>query len=212
MKIKYKVIFVCYIVIFVCPNIFAYDFKVDGIYYNVIEDGVEVTNDAINHIDYSGDIEIPSTVYWEGKSYPVIQIGKFSFNMCKDLVSIILNEGIIKINEYAFHECTGLTELKFPASLQYIGEDAFSYCVNLKSVNIPENVSSISNDGFIYCSALERISVSSKNSCYNDGKGCNCVIRNDSNVLVIGTAKTRIPDRVQSIGKYAFYCADYCIH
>ena len=183
---------------------FAYDFKVDGIYYNVIGDVVEVTNDALNHIDYSGEIVIPSIVYWGGKSYPISQIGKFAFYMCKNLVSITLNEGIIKIEDYAFHECSGLTNLKFPASLQYIGEDAFSYCVNLKSVNIPENVSSISHDSFIYCSALEKITVSSKNTFYNDGNGCNCVIRNDSNVLVIGTAKTRIPNRVQSIGKHAF--------
>ena len=208
MKIKYKVIFVCYIVIFVCPNIFAYDFKVDGIYYNVIEDGVEVTNDAMNHIDYSGDIEIPSTVYWEGKSYPVIQIGKDSFSFSDSLKSVRISEGIVKIDDYAFKLCESLNNIILPSSLEKIGKEAFGGCRNLKSIYIPEGVNSISTDCFIYCSILSNVTVSPQNMYYNDGDGGNCIIRKDSHTLIIGTTKSKIPDYIQIIGEFAFYGRD----
>lgn len=51
----------------------AYSFKVDGIYYNFNNDGVEVTEGS-----YSGDIVIPSTVTYNGKTYSVTGIEKNS--------------------------------------------------------------------------------------------------------------------------------------
>ena len=205
---KIKVIFVCYIIIFVCPNIFAYDFKTDGLYYNIIEDGVEVTNDAYNPTNYSGDLVIPNVVYWEGNSYSVIQIGKYAFESCDSLASVRLSEGIIRIDDYAFKLCKSLENIVLPSSLEKIGKEAFGGCYNLKSIHIPENVNSISPDCFIYCSILSNITVSPNNKYYNDGYGSNCIIRKDDDTLVIGTTKSQIPDNIQIIGKQAFHGRD----
>ncbi len=63
----------------------AYDFYVDGIYYerNADRYTVSVVNDGISEpgvsTDYEGDVVIPSTVTYEGETYTVTRIGNSAF-------------------------------------------------------------------------------------------------------------------------------------
>lgn len=63
----------------------------------------------------SGEIVIPSSVSYNGKSYPVQKIGL-----------------------RAFYDCSGITGLTIPASVQSIDDSAFYNCSRLKSVNISD--------------------------------------------------------------------------
>ena len=50
----------------------AHDFEVDGIYYNAIGSEATVTNrgtaSSLNNNDYPGDVNIPPTVTYNGKT------------------------------------------------------------------------------------------------------------------------------------------------
>ena len=64
----------------------AYDFQVDGIYYNVIgENEVEVT---AGDKAYRGSVTIPASVVFN-KSYQVTGIGGRAFQGCSDLMSVV---------------------------------------------------------------------------------------------------------------------------
>ena len=89
----------------------AYDFKVDGIYYNKLTDStVAVTYKVTPYwkgytAPYSGDITIPSAVNYNNKNYAVTSIGDQAFQYCSGLTSITIPEGVTSIGEHAFLEC-----------------------------------------------------------------------------------------------------------
>lgn len=120
----------------------AYDFEVNGIYYNVLsasEKTVEVTKNDGNVSDYTGVITIPGVVSYENISFNVTAIGEKAFY--NSSVSIVnLPEGITQVKKSGFQGCNNLTKCDLPESLTYIGVYAFSG-VSLDSVYIPGNVS-----------------------------------------------------------------------
>ncbi len=96
----------------------AYDFEVNGIYYNkdVWEDG---TNHAvvIHSATYEGDVVIPDSVVYQG------------LKMCVD-----------NIDDAAFQYCERLKSVFLPKTIHYIGQGAFKGCPLLSSIVIdPEN-------------------------------------------------------------------------
>ncbi len=89
----------------------TYDFMVNGICYTITGDNtVEVCE---NPTLYSGDLVVPISVTYDGKTYQVMGIG-----------------------DYAFEGCTGLTRITIPSSVTYIGDAAFSNC-GLVTLTIP---------------------------------------------------------------------------
>jgi hypothetical protein len=60
----------------------AYDFEMDGIYYNYISgtNEVEVTYKDDNYHSYSGYVYIPSTITYSGVTYDVTKIGDRAFS------------------------------------------------------------------------------------------------------------------------------------
>ena len=65
----------------------AYNFQVDGIYYDINWAEVTVTNETggINSNSYSGEVVIPSSVIYEGREYSVTSIGNYAFDSCSGL-------------------------------------------------------------------------------------------------------------------------------
>ncbi|MBO7118901.1 MAG: leucine-rich repeat protein [Bacteroidaceae bacterium] len=103
----------------------AYDAEVDGIYYNISEDGATVTYRDDDFNSYSGSVVIPPSINHGGKTYPVTSIG-----------------------EGAFFICNKLTSVSIPGSVTSIREEAFSGCRSLTSITIPEGMISICNGAF----------------------------------------------------------------
>ena len=67
----------------------AYDFYVNGIYYNQYTlSSVEVTYKNTAYNSYSGYISIPSSINVNGKTYAVIRIGDYAFKNCTGVTGV----------------------------------------------------------------------------------------------------------------------------
>ena len=161
----------------------AYDFEVDGIYYNYrnsFAGTVEVAESPSSN-KYAGDVTIPDTVAYNGSTYTVKVIGN-----------------------WAFSGCNGLTSVATGDSVTMIGIQALAHCDNLTSVSIGSAVISIGNNAFMSCPRLSRLVVASDNTRFDSRDDCNAVIVTASNILVVGCQSTVIPRSVTAIRYGAF--------
>ena len=137
----------------------AYDFELDGLRYITINDSsVTVVHlpDTYNgwKVHYKGDIVIPKTVTYSGKTYTVTEIGHEAFFECYELTSITIPNTVTLIETRAFTGCSGLTSVKIPNSVTCIHDNAFKGCSRLASINIPNSVTDIGSGAFQDCSSM----------------------------------------------------------
>ena len=127
-------------------------------------------------------ITIPGSVTYEGKTYPVTEIGYDAFNYKRYLTEVTLPEGleiisnsafsyckklerinlpntIHTIDSYAFSGCHRLTDITLPVGLTEIASSLFSDCKSLKTISIPKGVTIIGQYAFDDCTNLESISI-----------------------------------------------------
>ncbi|MBR4828641.1 MAG: leucine-rich repeat protein [Muribaculaceae bacterium] len=172
------------------------DFGVDGIYYK--KTSASTVNVSMNDTydfpytepwgweefsngSYSGDVVIPATVEYEGRTYIVEGINSFAFLNCP-LTSITLPNGLKSIANRAFlHATIENGSIFIPASVTTIEAGAFADCYKLESVRIDEN-----------------------NPVYDSRDNCNAIIETVTNTLVAAFNSTTIPSTVTAIGDDAF--------
>lgn len=164
MKHSIKSLLLTVLVAFVSVSASAYDFEVDGIFYNVVSISdltCEVTygGDSENSALYTGNVKIPSTVTYSGKNLSVTSIGYHAFYHCESLTSVNIPSSVTSIGYYAFYDCTSLTSINIPNSVTSIGYYAFGFCKSLTSVKIPNSVTSIGESAFYDCTSLISIDI-----------------------------------------------------
>ena len=196
-------------------SVWAYDFEVDGIYYNILTDKtneVEVTHNGLS--SYSGSVTIPSTVTYNGTTYSVTSIGEYAFSNCSSLTSITIPNSVTSIGDEAFSDCSGLpveNNLRYADTYlveavditlstysikngtKWIGNSAF-YSSSLTSITIPNSVTSIGEEAF--CDCFELTSVSLGDSVTSIG--------NYAFDRCFSLTSITIPESVKSIGVGAF--------
>ena len=119
----------------VSVSAFSHDIKVknaDGvtIYYKYINNGKElaVTYQGGSYGSYQGNVVIPASVTYSGKTYPVTSIGYEAFYGCSGLTSVSIGSSVTSIEVGAFSGCSGLTSVTIPNSVTSIGKWAFYGC------------------------------------------------------------------------------------
>ena len=147
-----KRIFTIFLSLFVASSVWAYDFEVDGIYYNIIaENEVEVTSSEWDASDYYGDIIIPTSIVYNGIMYNVTSIGYEAMYRCSEMTSIVIPNSVKTIDYGAFWSCKGLTSLTIPNSVTKIGGSAFLGCTGLTTMIIPNSVIELGGGAFMEC-------------------------------------------------------------
>lgn len=136
---------------------------------------------------------IPAKQEFEGKIYPVKEIGDSAFSHCDGLKSVIMN-GVTNIGNSAFEYCNDLEEIRCSEPITEIGSSAFLSCRNLKDFGVPINAHHIGNWAFAYCERITSINLSDR--VYEIGE---CAFYKCSKL-----EKINIPDSVHTIGAEAF--------
>lgn len=92
----------------------AYDACIDGIYYKFSGTNAIVTCQEYEHriiSDYSGDVVIPESVSYNGRTYNVTGIGNGAFHGCTGLTSVSIPNSVTSIGDYTFQGCSSLTDV-----------------------------------------------------------------------------------------------------
>ena len=170
MKQFYKTLAVLAIALLAIP-MSAYDFTVDGIYYDIIDEaGADDSYGTVQVVarysytyedsQYTGKVTIPENVTKDDKTYRVVKIGKEAF-FASSVSEVILPESITTIDNYAFYSCQELKSFVFPAKVSNVGVCAFAMCTALQEVTFPAEswLSGLPYAMFKYCMALKEIHV-----------------------------------------------------
>ncbi len=158
------------------------------IYYNIVDETTDVEVSYLNYpqnfgnaASYTGEINIPPTVTYEGVTYTVKRIGKWAFanssansitmpNTVTDIAqeafknstylnTIIFSEGLLTIEHNAFFGCTSLTSIELPNSIRTIGTSVFNGCTNLNTISLPDGLQIIGGYAFAGCNALNSLTL-----------------------------------------------------
>lgn len=153
--------------------------NVNGIRYLIEEEEAII---ARQDKDLSGDIIIPSSIEFDGKSYSVIglvdptnitawssnkvTVEGGAFQDCK-ITSIVLPNTIKFISAGAFNGCKDLDKVVFPNETETLGAASFAGCTKLTELSIPETVKNFGSNsiyGFVSyvfgeCSNLKSLNI-----------------------------------------------------
>ena len=206
----------------------AYQFMVDGLCYNwhrhSDDNSVYVTRQNSSSPTYtslSGDVNIPSSVTYNGKSYPVTEIDNGAFSDCSGLTSVTIPNSVTEIGSFAFDGCislktvnwnarncadfsnsdyapfqglTGITTFNFGNEVEKIPAYLCYDHSGLKSATIPNSVKTISDYAFDGCSGLTSVTIGNSVTSigYSAFSGCS------------GLTSVTIPNSVTEIGNWTF--------
>ena len=141
----------------------AYDFMVGGLCYtiSIFEGGgvwvVSQNTSSPRYTSLSGNVTIPSTVSYGGKTYDVKGISNYAFSGCKNITSVVIPNSIVEIGQDAFLNCSGLTSVILPSSVTTVGREAFKNCTSLAAASLSSSMEMIPVSLFNGCSNLTEI-------------------------------------------------------
>ena len=187
-------LFSLWLLLSVAVELSAYDFKVDGLCYNITNSTAPYSAEVANADKNLTIVNIPEIVTYKGVVYSVMRIGESAFSGCTGLTSITIPNSVMGIGNSAFSGCTGLTSITIPNSVTEIGSWAFSGCTGLTSVTIPNSVTSIGTSAFSGCTGLTSITIPNSVTSIGVAAFAWCT----------GLNTITIPNSVMSIGGGAF--------
>ena len=131
--------------------------EIDGVWYNLdAKKGCATVVGSQTKLGYVGDVVIPETVSYDGKTYDVTAIASKAFNY-SILSSVSIGDGVISIGDFAFYSCPNLVAVTIGNGATSIGTSAFHWCSALKTVIIGSSIASIEASAFCDCSSLEDV-------------------------------------------------------
>jgi len=111
---------------------------------------------------YSGTINIPETIIYDGNKYTVRKVGSYAFNCQNELQSIYIPRTVIEVEPFAAIKAEKLNRVNVAeeSELMNIGESSFKWCTGLKRFTFDGSslqLETIKNSAFYGCTALEKV-------------------------------------------------------
>ena len=153
-------------------------------YPQVVVTGLSAEGKAISSLN----LQIQSTVLYNGTRYRVTEIGSYAFYAQKNLVTLWVRWGIRRIKNNAFQSCTNLTQARLASSVDYIESLAFNNCSSLK---------------YVFC-ANDYI----KDSNY----ASNCMPNNSGMVLLVSNTAQNTVERAKGVAAFKNFATIYRNH
>lgn len=136
---------------------FAYDFEVDGIYYDIISIPDQTCSITYGEKEYVGEFTTPISVSFNNRAFSVTAIGGCAFQNCTNLKKVTIKDNISRISYSAFKDCTELYSIELPNSITTIPEKCFEGCTSLETIVLPANICDIEKSAFSRCNKLKEI-------------------------------------------------------
>ena len=127
-------------VLLASTNVYAYDFEVDGIYYNVIDFNDLTCKIVPGDNVYTGEIKIPSQITFNDRTFLVTEISDDAFTN-SDITSITIPNTIEQISNKAFDECSKLKEFTIEDGENNLGFSSFNISFGLETLYLGRNIS-----------------------------------------------------------------------
>ncbi len=107
--------------------------------------------------DYTGDVVIPETIEYKGKTYNVTELG----NGFKEtsITSIKIGNKVKKATAGCFQKCPNLVKVEFGTGMTELVAKLFNGATALKEITIPANITKIASNAFQGCTGLEKITL-----------------------------------------------------
>ena len=153
-------------------------------YPQVTVTGLSAEGKAISSLN----LQIQSTVLYNGTRYRVTEIGAYAFYAQKNLVTLWVRWGITRIKNNAFQSCTNLTQARLASSVDYIESLAFNNCSSLK---------------YVFCA-----NTYIKDSNY----ASNCMPNNSGMVLIVSNAAQNTVERAKGVAAFKNFATIYRNH
>ncbi|MDE6533049.1 MAG: leucine-rich repeat domain-containing protein [Muribaculaceae bacterium] len=83
----------------------AYDFEVDGFYYEIVSLTDLTCKVVAGDNKYEGELVIPAEVTYNNRNLKVTEIGSEAFRGCKSLTSVTIPDSVTVIGYNAFYYC-----------------------------------------------------------------------------------------------------------
>ena len=181
----------------------AYDFEIDGIYYEIVSFDDWTCRIVSGDVVYTGDIVIPNEVTYNGRTLKVTEIGDDAFNGCADLKTLSIEDGTETLSlgssngtNALFSDCS-LETLYVGRNLSYetIYSPFYEEESLLTKVTIGPYVTEIGDYMFYGCTGLTEVTIPSSVVEIGEYAFSGCT----------GLSNITIPNSVTSIGESAFY-------
>lgn len=131
------------------------------------EDGTLRVSGTGDMEDYEWDKELPGVTYpWAEYRREIVSvviedgitaIGDYAFGDCGELTEATISDGVTRIGDYAFGDCNELTDLTLPDSVTHIGKNAFMECESLVHAAVYAGIESIGDGAFSECRSLMEV-------------------------------------------------------
>ena len=153
-------------------------------YPQVTVTGLSAEGKAISSLN----LQIQSTVLYNGTRYRVTEIGSYAFYAQKNLVTLWVRWGIRRIKNNAFQSCTNLTQARLASSVDYIESLAFNNCSSLK---------------YVFCANTYIL---------DSNYASNCMPNNSGMVLIVSKAAQNTVERAKGVAAFKNFATIYRNH
>ena len=125
-----KSLFLFFTLLMVGQAAMAYDFEVNGFFYNINEDSTTVTltteSGSFGSYNVVGDLILRRTITYNGTTYTLTAIDRYAFYHCEEMTAVTIPNSVTRLDDGAFYYCTKLEYVDmYDNNIDYVGYDAF---------------------------------------------------------------------------------------